>query len=74
MFAHIDGKKRHVGSEGVMSRWHVEGCANCQTHLEARASIPLRGALARRADSTKFEVEVRTRDGRLDQPFTVKVE
>jgi len=74
VFAHIGGKKRHVGSEGVLSRWHVEGCANCQTHLEARASIPLRGALARQADSTKFEVEVRTRDGRLDQPYTVKLE
>lgn len=74
VFAHIGGKKRHVGTEGVLSRWHVEGCANCQNHLEARASIPLRGALARQADSTKFEVEVRTRDGRLDQPYTVKVE
>jgi tyrosinase len=83
VFAHIGGKKRHVGSEGVLSRWHVEGCANCQTHLEARASIPLRGALARQADSLQFEVEVRTRDGLLGQtgaaaagrpPFTVKVE
>jgi tyrosinase len=84
VFAHIDGKKRHVGSEGVLSRWHVEGCANCQTHLEARASIPLRGALAEQADSLQFEVEVRTRDGLLGQtaaaapagrpPFTVKVE
>lgn len=70
VFAHIDGKKRHVGTEGVLSRWHVEGCANCQTHLEARASIRLPGALARRADSTQFEVEIRTRDGVLDQHDT----
>jgi hypothetical protein len=43
----------------------------------------LRGALAERADSLQFEVEVRTRDGLLGQtaaaragrpPFTVKVE
>lgn len=74
VFAHIGGKKRHVGSEGVLSRWHVEGCANCQTHLEARASISLRGALARQADSTKFEVEVRTRDGLLSQPVSLKLE
>lgn len=75
VFAHIGGKKRHVGTEGVLSRWHVEGCANCQTHIEARASIPLRGALAEQADSTKFEVEVRTRDGRLGpSSFTFKVE
>jgi tyrosinase len=70
VFAHIDGKKRHVGTEGVLSRWHVEGCANCQTHLEARASIPLHGALAAQADRTQFEVEVRTRDGRLGQDST----
>lgn len=70
VFAHVGGKKHLVGTEGVLSRWHVEGCANCQTHLEARASIPLRGALARRAGSTKFEVEVRTRDGRLEQAPT----
>jgi tyrosinase len=79
VFAHIDGKKRHVGTEGVLSRWHVEGCANCQTHLEARASIGLHGALASLADSTTFEVEVRTRDGRPGQSgapplFTFKVE
>jgi tyrosinase len=70
VFAHMDGKKRHVGSEGVLSRWHVEGCANCQTHLEARASIGLHGALASQADSLHFEVEVRTRDGRLDPSGT----
>jgi tyrosinase len=67
VFAHINGKKRHVGTEGVLSRWHVEGCANCQTHLEARASIGLHGALAAQADKTQFEVEVRTRDGLLSQ-------
>jgi tyrosinase len=70
VFAHIDGKKRHVGTEGVLSRWHVEGCANCQTHLEARASIALHGALAAQADKTRFEVEVRTRDGLLGQAST----
>jgi len=65
VFAHVDGKKQHVGTEGVLSRWHVEGCANCQTHLEARASIPLHGALAAAADRTQFDVEIRTRDGVL---------
>jgi len=67
VFAHINGKKRHVGTEGVLSRWHVEGCANCQTHLEARASIGLHGALAAQADKTQFEVEVHTRDGVFGQ-------
>jgi hypothetical protein len=42
-FALIDGKRQHLGTEAVLSRWHVEGCANCQTHLEARADIGVRG-------------------------------
>jgi tyrosinase len=70
VFAHVDGKKQHVGTEGVLSRWHVEGCANCQTHLEARASIGLHGALAQQADKTQFEAEVHTRDGVLGQHDT----
>src|SRR5262249_10563444 len=39
VFANIDGKRQHVGTEAVLSRWHVQGCANCQTHLEAQAFI-----------------------------------
>ena len=40
-FAVIDGKPQHLGTEAVLSRWSVQGCANCQTHLEATAVIPL---------------------------------
>jgi len=25
----------------VLSRWNVEGCANCQTHLDVVARFPL---------------------------------
>lgn len=60
-FATIDGKRQRIGTEAVLSRWHVEGCMNCQTHLEARAHFAL-------ADPNKtmtpgdVEVELRTRD------------
>jgi tyrosinase len=64
-FAKIDGKRYYVGSEAVLSRWHVEGCANCQTHLKARAVIGLHKFSPEMADSTPFEIEVRTRDGIL---------
>jgi tyrosinase len=67
-FANISGKREHLGTEAVLSRWHVEGCANCQTHLEARAFIGLHGLQEEVVHSTQIEVEVRTRDGLLDHP------
>ncbi len=35
-----------VASDGVLSRWHVNGCANCQTHANLRAYFPLPEELA----------------------------
>jgi tyrosinase len=67
-FATIDGKKLHVGTEAVLSRWHVDGCANCQTHLEAKAFIGLQALQQSVADNAHYDVEVRTRDGLLSQP------
>ncbi len=67
-YAVIDGKKQHLGTEAVLSRWHVAGCANCQTHLEAKAFIGLHGLPRSVADSAEYQVEVRTRDGLLTQP------
>lgn len=63
--AEIDGKKQLIGHEAILSRWHVSGCMNCQTHLEARAAIPLPRHvhdLARTAPE-KITVSVHTRDG-----------
>ena len=37
-FVVIDGEKQHLGTEAVLSRGHVEGCANCQMHLEVWAA------------------------------------
>jgi len=67
-FANVGGERHHLGSEAVLSRWHVEGCANCQTHLEAKAFIGLPGLRQLAAASAQYEVEVRTRDGLLDEP------
>jgi tyrosinase len=64
-FAVIDGKKRHLGTEAVLSRWHVEGCANCQTHLEVRAAIPIPGMDTAAIKSAHVGVEVQTHDGLL---------
>lgn len=67
-YATIDGKRHHLGTEAVLSRWHVEGCANCQTHLEARAFIGLHGLREQEVQEGHIDVEVRTRDGLLNQP------
>ncbi|WAS90505.1 tyrosinase family protein [Nannocystis punicea] len=60
-FAVIDGKLEHMGTEAVLSRWSVQGCANCQTHLEVKASFDLKGLHA----DTQFAVVVHGRDGVL---------
>ncbi|MDQ3741200.1 MAG: tyrosinase family protein [Actinomycetota bacterium] len=59
-YANEDGERVPIGTEAVLSRWHVEGCANCQTHVQARASFHLHDA-----DEEGVHVEVDTRDGLL---------
>lgn len=60
-FAHIDGKKQLLGTEAVLSRWSVQYCMNCQTHLEVKAHFGLNGL--RDIGPDDVEVEIRTRDG-----------
>ena len=68
-FAMVDGERQPIGSEAVLSRWHVEGCANCQTHLKASASFSLHGLDPEQLGEEGIEIEVRTRDGLLgDRP------
>lgn len=66
-FATVDGVRQHIGTEAVLSRWHVDGCANCQTHIEGRAAIGTHtlGAAAAKVTPDQIEVQVRTRDGVL---------
>jgi len=62
-FATVEDRRIALGSEAVLSRWHVQGCANCQTHLRAGASFPLHGLEPQ--ELAGLEVEVRTHDGLL---------
>lgn len=68
-FATIDGKHQHIGTEAVLSRWHVNGCVNCQAHLLAKATFALPAevhqSIAEKPLNTAVTVEVRTRDGLL---------
>lgn len=31
-----DGKEQLLGQESILSRWHTEGCSNCQLHTGVR--------------------------------------
>ena len=52
----------------MLSRWSVKGCANCQTHLEAKAFVGLDAVQDEELGSNAFDVEIRTRDGVLIEP------
>jgi tyrosinase len=59
--------------EAVLSRWHVEGCANCRTHLEAAThfTVPAKGrgsttlTATDTSDFDNYDVQVQTRSGPL---------
>ncbi|MFZ4967164.1 tyrosinase family protein [Pseudomonas gingeri] len=70
-YAEVDGKREYLGTQPVLSRWHVEGCMNCQTHLEATATfkLPLNADNSAIEDSS-IEVQVQTRDKVLKRPKT----
>lgn len=63
-----EGETKVIGSEAVLSRWHVAGCANCRTHQTVSAAFPLHGLDPEQAKSS-VRVEVLTHDGLLgDRP------
>jgi tyrosinase len=70
-YAKVDGKREYLGTRPILSRWHVEGCMNCQTHLEAKATfkLPL-NADNSTIDDDSIEVEIQTRDTVLKRPNT----
>lgn len=59
-YAEVDGLKRLVDVDPVLSRWSVENCANCQNHLEATADFVVPAAAA-----DNVEIRVHTRGGLL---------
>lgn len=65
LYANIDGKRQLIDAEAVLSRWHVAGCANCQTHLEVKTFTGLHDLHGLSPEDGTFEVEIRTRDGQL---------
>ncbi|GEM46709.1 tyrosinase family protein [Deinococcus cellulosilyticus] len=65
LYRNVGGERHLVDSEPVLSRWHVEGCANCQTHLKASAVFVVPKSLGVPLSGEGLEVVVHTRDGVL---------
>jgi tyrosinase len=65
VFANIGNERVRLGTEAVLSRWSVQGCANCQTHLEVKAFFGLHAFDSESIEDATFDVEIRTRDGML---------
>jgi tyrosinase len=63
-FADVGGEMIAIGHEAVLSRWHVDGCANCMAHLTASADFPLptEATAARDAKTDTVRVRVTTRN------------
>lgn len=61
-----DGKEILVGTEPILSRWHVSGCQNCQNHLEVRAHMPLHGWVEKDVKKAKIFARVHTRQASRD--------
>jgi tyrosinase len=74
-FAEVNGDLRAIGHEAVLSRWQVEGCANCMAHREASAVFALPPTATASAEGTadSVHVQITTRDellrGREDGVF-----
>jgi tyrosinase len=62
--AFMDGDEGPVllGTEAVLSRWNVQGCANCQTHLEARATFDLPATDGNAPSLDKIRIAIGTRE------------
>jgi tyrosinase len=67
VFGNVGGERVLLDTEAVLSRWSVQGCANCQTHLEVKAFVGLPASETESIDSTAYDVEIHTRDGVLAQ-------
>jgi tyrosinase len=42
VYGTVNGARTLLGVEAVLSRWNVQYCANCQTHLEVKSFVPVR--------------------------------
>jgi tyrosinase len=58
LYGEVDNKRVLLDAHSVLSRWHVGGCANCQTHL----SSPIIFAIPPNVKESSVQLEVGTLD------------
>lgn len=77
VFGNVDDLRVHLGTEAVLSRWNVQYCANCQTHLDVTTyvEVPASGTAAmaavsddKVAEPSTYDLTVTTRDGGFTLP------
>jgi tyrosinase len=77
VFGNVDGRRVHLGTEAVLSRWNVQYCANCQTHLDVATyvEVPASGTAAmaalsddKLAEPATYDLTITTRDGEFTLP------
>jgi tyrosinase len=66
-FIVIDGKKYHIGTEAILSRWNTEYCKNCQRHIEANAFFNLHGIPDSVLAKASYEILIYGRNGVIDR-------
>lgn len=73
VFGTVGGKEQLLGQESILSRWHVEGCGNCQLHTGVRRYIPLYGVTHDHVDSGELneKIKVFTRDDGVKDGVTL---
>jgi tyrosinase len=77
VFSNVGGRRVHLGTEAVLSRWNVQSCANCQTHLDVTTyvEVPAPGTAAMAAmtdehlaDPASYDLTITTHDGEFTLP------
>jgi len=63
----VDGRKYHIGYEPVLSRWNVEGCMNCQKHLEVVGIFSLENLSEETIERATFSVSIIQRGEQLPE-------
>lgn len=65
--------ERYIGHHSVLSRWNVEGCANCQTHLDVVARFPLTMLSAADIEKATFSATVTHRGDELPDAVNLRL-
>lgn len=64
---------KYLGHQSVLSRWNIEGCANCQTHLDVVARFPLTMMTDAEVAASTFSAEITHRDVEMPEAVNLRV-